>query len=113
MIKTPPLRRLQGAALTAAIAASERQLGPAELEVETCAAELDAALAGGHDTTDARQALILAIKQRDRFIDEITQRQEQLEQRRITRITIAAEALVAAANASTSHLLAGYEFQLN
>lgn len=108
-----PLKRLQGAALTAAIAASERQLGPAEIEVEVRAAELDAALRDGRNTNDARQALILAIKQRDRFLDEITQRQDQLEQRRITRIAIAAEALVAAANASTSHLLAGYEFQLN
>ena len=108
-----PMKRLQGAALTSAIAASERQLGPAEIEVERLAGELDSALRDGRDTTDARTALTLAIRQRDRFFDEIIQRQDQLEQRRITRIAIAAEALVAAANASTSHLLAGYEFQIN
>jgi hypothetical protein len=107
-----PVKRLQGAALKAAIVASEKQLGPAEIEVERIAGELEALLIAGKDTSDIRAALNRAIKTRDRLGDEHAVRLAQVEQRRAERIVAAAQALVAAANNSTSALLQQFEFAL-
>lgn len=107
-----PVKRLQGAALKAAIVASEKQLGPAEIEVDRLAGELEALLIAGKDTSDIRAALALAIKNRARIQDEHDIRLAQVEQRRAERIVAAAQALVAAANNSTSALLQQFEFAL-
>ena len=108
-----PVKRLQGAAARAAIAALDRNIGPAEQEVEQRTAELEAALISGRDTSEARQALSIAIKNRARIQDEREARWQQAEARKAAKITSAAQALCAAANASTSALLAGYAFELN
>lgn len=109
---TPPVKRLQGAALKAAIVASERQLRPAEIEVERLAGELEQALIAGRDTADIRSALNRAIKTRDRYTDEHAVRLAQVEQRKMEKIVAAAQALVAAANSNTSVLLGQYQFAL-
>ena len=107
-----PVKRLQGAALKAAVAALDRNLGPAEQEVERLAGDLEALLIAGKDTADIRAALALAIKNRARIQDEHDIRLAQVEQRRAERIVAAAQALVAAANNSTSALLQQFEFAL-
>jgi hypothetical protein len=76
-----PPKRLQGAALKAAVAASEKMAGPAELEVERLTTELEHALTAGTDTADIRTALNRAIKTRDRYGDERAIRLAQVEQR--------------------------------
>lgn len=111
-MNSQPVKRLQGAALKAAVVASERQLGPAEIEVEQRTAELEAALIAGENTSDSRSALNRAVKNRARIQDEREARWQQAEARKAAKITSAAEALCAAANSSTSALLGQYQFAL-
>lgn len=107
-----PIKRLQGAAARAAMNALDKNLGPAELEVERLAAELEQALIAGKETSDIRARLAVALKERDRLGDERAARREQAETRKTEKIVAAAQALIAAGNAATNSLLEQYAFAI-
>ena len=104
---------LRGAAAAAALAATEKMLPDALQAVRIAQTALDAALAAGRDTGPYRQALQVAIQQKQAIHAAISEKISQIDQRRQDKISAAAAALTAVAQDGINRLLASYQFTLN
>ena len=102
---------LRGAAAQAALAATEKMLPDALQAVRVASVALDAALAAGRDTGPYRQALQVAIQQKQAIHAAISEKIAQIDQRREDKINAAAGALIAAANANLNSLLQQFTFE--
>ena len=104
---------LRGAAAQAAFAATEKMLPDALQAARIAQAALNSALESGRDTAPYRQALQVAIQQKQAIHAAIAEKQAQIDQRREDKISAAAAALIVAAQDGINRLLLQYQFTLN